>query len=60
MKAQKKVQILSVAGRLIKPDEADPVIVDTNKISKGERAWDGHLILIRDLKNGKSQIIRLA
>lgn len=53
----KKIQNIQVAGVVLKPQES--AVVDTNKISKQERKWDGTLIEIRPLKNGKSQVLRL-
>ena len=55
----KLIQNIQVAGVTIKVDDPH-VMVDTDKITKQQWKWDGKLIQIRPLKNGKSQIIRLA
>jgi len=56
-KPKKPVQILQVGGANLRPGEAK--VVDTSKITKQQRKWDGQLISIRDLKGGKSQVVYL-
>jgi len=60
MKARKPIQNIQVAGVTIKYGDQKPVVVDTDKITKQQWDWDGKLISIRELRNGKSQIVRLA
>jgi len=48
--------MIQVAGEFIRP--GTNVIVDTNKITTQQRKWHGVLIDIRDLGNGKSQVVR--
>ena len=54
---KKPVQILQVGGANLRPGKS--VVVDTAKITKQQREWDGALISIRDLRNGKSQVVHL-
>ena len=59
MKPHKKIQNIQIAGKVLRtPGES--IIVDSADITKGVRSWDGKLIRIRPLRNGKSQILRLA
>ena len=60
MKARKPIQNIQVAGVTLKYGDDTPVTVDTHKITKGQWEWNGKLISIRELRNGKSQIVRLA
>lgn len=60
MKANKPIQNLQVAGVTIKYGDDKPVVVETAKITKQQWSWDGNLIDIRKLGDGKkSQIVRL-
>jgi hypothetical protein len=56
MKARKTVGVVQVAGTFLRPGENK--IVDTDKITPQQRKWQGTLIEIRDLGNGKSQVVR--
>lgn len=54
---KKPVQILQIGGVNLRPGESK--VVDTKSITKQQRKWDGQLVSIRDLRNGKSQVVYL-
>lgn len=60
MRARKPIQNIQIAGVTLKTGDDSPVVVDTDKITKEQWNWDGKLVRIRNLRNGKSQIVRLA
>jgi hypothetical protein len=35
------------------------MVVNTSDISVAERTWDGKLVSLRELRDGKTQVVRL-
>ena len=58
MKARKPIQNIQVGGAVLL-NPGDTVLVNTKAITSGQRKWDGKIVQIRDLRGGKSQIVRL-